>query len=71
MNKIIITTASNMSDETYSLLCEKAKARFGCEETEKRIDDSIIGGFVLNIDGLIYDASIKTQLDELKKHINA
>ncbi|MBR2875734.1 MAG: F0F1 ATP synthase subunit delta [Clostridia bacterium] len=38
-------------------------------EFEYKIDNSIIGGFILNLDGIVYDNSIKTQLNRLKKHI--
>ena len=70
MRKAYITTASNMSDETYSLLCDGIKKTVG-EDTEfiRSYDDGIIGGFVLKIDGTLYDNSIKSQLKELKKHI--
>ncbi|MBQ5883855.1 MAG: F0F1 ATP synthase subunit delta, partial [Clostridia bacterium] len=36
---------------------------------EYKIDNSIIGGFIINLDGKVYDNSIKTQLERLKKHI--
>jgi F0F1-type ATP synthase delta subunit len=38
-------------------------------EFEYKIDNSIIGGFIINLDGIVYDNSVRTQLDRLKKHI--
>lgn len=36
---------------------------------EIEIDASIIGGFIAFIDGKIYDASIKTRLNEIRKNL--
>lgn len=70
MRKAKIITASNMSNETYSLLCDGLKKVIG-EDVEfvRSINNEILGGFVLKIDGTLYDNSIKAQLKELKKHI--
>lgn len=70
MRNAHIITASNMSDETYSLLCEGIKKVIGEDiEFVRVINEDILGGFVLKIDGTLYDNSIKSQLKELKKHI--
>lgn len=70
MRKSAIKTASNMSDETYRMLCEGIREKFGNDiEFVRVIDESVIGGFVLKLDGVIYDHTIRTQLQRLKKHI--
>lgn len=69
MKNCIVTVASNMSGETYGQLCEKAEKKFGELSFTKKVDDEIIGGFILDIDGMIYDLSLSTQLAEMKKHI--
>lgn len=72
MRRCIITVASNMSEETYSYLVEKTKRQFGFDMSiGKAVDNSIIGGFILNVDGQIFDLSVKTQLDEMKRHLTA
>ena len=72
MRKCIITVASNMTEETYNYLVDKVKRQFGFDlVVGKAVDDSIIGGFILNIDGQVFDLSIKTQLDEMKRHLTA
>lgn len=59
-----------MSDETYRMLCEGIREKFGNDiEFVRVIDESVIGGFVLKLDGVIYDHTIRTQLQRLKKHI--
>lgn len=70
MKKCIVTVASNMTEETYGMLCEKTKARFGADiDFVKKVKDDIIGGFILEIDGMIYDCSLSSQLSEMKKHL--
>ncbi len=71
MSKAFIKTADNMSEATFHILCEGLKKKFGDDTVFKReIDNSIIGGFVLYLNGTVYDASLSTQLDRLKKHIS-
>lgn len=70
MKKCTVTVASNMSGETYGMLCEKTKAKFGADiEFTKKTDDDIIGGFILDMDGMICDCSLSSQLSEMKKHL--
>ena len=71
MKRIIITTASNMSDTTYSYVCDGFRRKFGEEADFTRIeDDSIIGGFIANVSGEIFDLSISSQLRKMEKHIS-
>ena len=68
MRNCVITAASNMSDDTYEYLCAKARAKFGEDIAFTRItDDTVIGGFCMELDGTVYDLTIRTQLDRLKK----
>lgn len=41
----------------------------GTVELEKKIDPSIIGGFILEVDDKLYDASVKSRLAKVKKEI--
>ncbi|MBQ3816963.1 MAG: F0F1 ATP synthase subunit delta [Clostridia bacterium] len=70
MKKIIITSADNMSSETYGYICDEFKKIYG-EDTvfERIIDNAVIGGFIANINGEIFDLSIASQLKEMEKHI--
>ncbi len=72
MRKAIVTTAENMTEETCIYLCEQVRKKLGEDiEFQRVVDNSVIGGFILNLDGFVYDASIATQLKRLKKHISA
>ena len=70
MRECLITAPGSMSDETYELLCKKARYRFGDDISFRRItDDGILGGFILNIGGVCYDVSMLSQLNELADFI--
>lgn len=70
MRKAVITVADNMSENTYNLLRDGVTEKFGNDIVfEKVIDNSVIGGFSLNIGGIVYDNTLSTQLKRLKKHI--
>lgn len=72
MRKAYITVPSSMSEETYMYLCEGILKRYGRNiEFIKTVDDSLLGGFILKLDGVVYDGSLKTQLFSLKKHLEA
>ncbi len=70
MRKATIIVADNITIPTYRYLCDELKIKLGKDiDFEYTIDNSIIGGFILNLDGVVYDNSLRTQLNRLKKHI--
>ena len=70
MRKSTIIVADNITIPTFRYLCDELKKKLGKDiDFEYKIDNSIIGGFIINLDGKDYDNSIKTQLERLKKHI--
>ncbi len=71
MRKAIIKITETMSDETFNLLCNGITEKFGSDiEFQKVYDESLIGGFVLKLDGVVYDNTVRTQLKRLKNHIS-
>lgn len=70
MKTVIITAAENMSDETYNRICGGFKEKLGEDAEFRRItDNGIIGGFIAEVDGEIYDLSISSQLKKMQKEI--
>ena len=70
MRKSTIIVADNITIPTFRYLCDELKKKLGKDiDFEYKIDNSIIGGFIINLDGKVYDNSVKTQLERLKKHI--
>ena len=63
-----VTTAVALTADLKQLVLEKAVAISGKNvEIKNVIDESLIGGFVLRVGDLQYDASIANQLNKLKK----
>lgn len=72
MKNVVITVCDNMSEKTYQSLLDGVKTKFGEDITvTKHTDTSLIGGFVLNVDGVVFDNSISSQLNEIKKEMNS
>ncbi len=63
-----ITTAVPMPDAEINAIIDIVKKRLGAKELEihKQIDPELIGGFTVEINGLVLDASVKRELNELQ-----
>src|SRR5690606_13259473 len=63
-----VTTAVALTEDLKKKVLAKAKELTGKDiEVENVIDESIIGGFILRIGDIQYNASITNQLNKLKK----
>ncbi len=66
--KVNVTTAFEFSDEQQSLLREKLEAVLNKKiEFIFSVNPEIIGGFVAQVDDVVFDASLKHQLELIKK----
>ena len=63
-----ITTAVPMPEAEINAIIDIVKKRLGAMalEIEQKIDPELIGGFIVTIDGLVLDASVKRELNELQ-----
>lgn len=65
---VTITTAKPLSSVLEEKLLSKLEARYGGKVVlEKRVDESQIGGIIIEMDGMRIDSSLKSELDNLKK----
>lgn len=65
-----VTTATPLNDELRKEVLQKIEELTNSSVTlNERVDEKIIGGFVLNIDDLQYDASVSGRLNTLKKEL--
>jgi len=70
MKKAVITVSESMSEKSYKALEQGVRDRFEDElSITKQVDPTLIGGFILTVDGVIYDNSIRTQLEQIKKEL--
>lgn len=67
-NSINITTSHEISKEALSKIKEKLFID-SKEVPNQVVDHSLLGGFIAEHQGVIYDASIKRRLELLKKHL--
>jgi len=66
-----VTTAIALTDALKKKVLAKAKELTGKDiEVENIIDESIIGGFILRIGDIQYNASISNQLNKLKREFS-
>ena len=64
-----LTTAAPLDEQTQARIAELAKQLTGSREAELncRVDENLIGGFRLRMDDKQVDASIRTQLEEVRR----
>ena len=68
--KAEITSATELDEEVLTKIKTKIEELFGKKaEITVKLDPSIIGGFIVKVADKVLDASIKTQLEKLKKAI--
>jgi len=69
IHKVTLTTAVEVSAELQQAIAQKVKAAnsFASVELESKIDPSLIGGFVLEFDNNLVDASVVRDLRDIKK----
>lgn len=66
-----LTTAVEITDDQKQQIADGFAQRIGAKKVvvDSKVDDSIIGGAVLESHGLIYDGSISTQINQIKQQL--
>ncbi|HVZ95276.1 MAG TPA: ATP synthase F1 subunit delta [Chitinophagaceae bacterium] len=69
IHKVKLTTAIPVSDGMKNLFIKKIQTSAGITniQLETKVDEKLIGGFVLEMDGKLVDASILRDLNDVKK----
>lgn len=63
-----VTTAVPLTDELKAKVLAKVKELTGNDaEIKNKVDESILGGFILRVGDIEYNASIANKLDKLKR----
>ncbi len=71
MRKAVIRAAANFPGDLKTALENGLRETFGSDlACEFVTDDSVIGGFVVDVDHTVYDWSVATQLKRLKKELH-
>ncbi|MCM4155037.1 ATP synthase F1 subunit delta [Gramella sp. AN32] len=70
IQEAVVTTAVPLDHQLEKVIMAKVKELTGAEASLKQIvDESIIGGFILRIGDLQYDASVARNLNNLKRRL--
>lgn len=72
IHKVKLTTALPISDATKAALSQKISSEAGLSQIELHlaVQESIIGGFILEFDNKLVDASIAHELKQIKKQFS-
>ena len=65
MKEIILTIAGEMNHATLEGIRERLETRFGGRVLVRR-DERLLGGFTVRCDGVLYDMSVASQLNQMK-----
>jgi F-type H+-transporting ATPase subunit delta len=72
-NKLLpveITSAVELDEEVARKIAERVEQQTGRRvELTRRVDDAILGGLVVRVSNMILDASIKNQLERLRRQV--
>jgi len=67
-----VTTAVPMTDATRASVIEKLSAALGRPVTlRERVDESVVGGIVINVAGRVLDGSVASQLDAMRSALSS
>lgn len=72
IHKVKLTTALPVSDDIKKTIIQKATAEAGLAnvELETKVNDKLIGGFILEFNNNLVDASILRDLKDIKKQFS-
>lgn len=68
INEVLLTTSEPMDEEMKTKLVQSIQKQFtGTIDLKTKVDSSIIGGFILEVNNNLFDASILKDLNDIKK----
>jgi F-type H+-transporting ATPase subunit delta len=70
--RVEVTVARNLDEQELADVKKRVGAALGKTAiVEQKIDDAIIGGLVLKVQGKVMDASVKAQLEAMRRQLRA
>ena len=68
INEVLLTTSEPMDEEMKNTLIQSIQKQFtGTIDLKTKVDSSLIGGFILEANNNLFDASILRDLNDIKK----
>lgn len=63
-----LVSAQSVDEATVQSLCEVLEAHFGCKVSMSvKVDPSLIGGFVVQVGDYMLDASVRNQIETIRR----
>lgn len=70
MRRVKLTSARKLSGATLDEIIERVRGRLGEDvEINIEINPDLIGGIVVQQDDIVFDGSIRHQLERIKRHL--
>ena len=68
ISQVEIVTASKLPEDQLEAIMKVVKQQLSGKtlEISKRVDSDLIGGFVVNVDSLVLDASVRNELNKMR-----
>jgi ATP synthase F1 delta subunit len=68
--EVEVTSAVKLDDEIVAQIKQRIESQTGrTVDLQRRVDDGILGGLVVRVSNMILDASIRNQLERLRKQV--
>ncbi len=70
ITEVTLTTAQQFTNEQVKEISDFVSKKYNTKvELNQKIDEDLVGGFVLRIEDEQYDASVKTKIKQIKKEL--
>jgi F-type H+-transporting ATPase subunit delta len=70
VQRAVLTSAVRLSDEQRELVREKLEQMTGkAIRVEEEVDEGLIAGFQVSLDGRLYDGSLRGQIERMKERL--
>lgn len=71
MKTALVITAPHCTQQTYDWLCSQLTAHFGPLQFTHQQKPEVLGGFMVQMDGIVYDCTMRTRLAQLREYLGA
>lgn len=68
--RVLVRTAKTLSSDARDKVASQLKEKFGFTPIiEEQIDESLLGGIVIQVDDTVYDSSLRTRMKQLRESL--
>ena len=68
--RVLVKSAKSMTGDARAKVASQLKDTFGFEPIiEEQVDESLLGGIVIQVDDTVYDSSLRTRMKQLRESL--